>query len=483
MNEAALWKVHLQRAAPAVYWIALLLVFFLLRAKSLQTVLGDEAIPIKLSEAMSARGSLDPNWRFADLLPHLHYDQYNFYLYNIIAHGVITVAEWFDRWPVGTLRRANVLFQLLALAFAIDAMRRVGAGRFAMGVAGALITFAPGMVQDAGIARPESLVYLLSALFLWALTLPFAERWRMLLAGSAFGAGIAVKLTFASLAVVLPFIVPLRGRPVRDLAATAASFAVGAAIAIAAAAPYALIHFDVYLNGVAALAAQYTGVHPPHALPVYDAASQVAWTGGYFIQLYGFAVPAALVAPLLLQGVARRWALALVAAFLALFVYFASKTVFFERNFAHVLIPLLLAAALGIAALKHRSWRIAAALLTVLPMAYWSLQIVRAIWTPKRRAQFESAHALGAAQPVHFPQIHSGDVPAQCDTIALHDLNDPWTRSYREKLRQRGFHEIAHYHSGLGPLVTSTLHTYVASDVRYFRCPPASAAQPPQAAP
>ena len=136
-----------------------------------------------------------------------------------------------------------------------------------------------------------------------------------------------------------------------------------------------------------------------------------------------------------------------------------------------MLIPLLLAAALGIGALKHRSWRIAAALLTVLPMAYWS--IVRAIWTPKRLAQFESAHALGAAQRVHFPQIFAGDVPAQCDTIALHDFNDAWTRSYREKLRQRGFHEIAHYHIGLGPLVTSTLHTYVASDVRYFRCPPA----------
>jgi hypothetical protein len=230
-------------------------------------VLGDEAIPIKLSEAMSARGSLDPNWRFADLLPHLHYDQYNFYLYNIIAHGVITVAEWFDRWPVGTLRRANVLFQLLALAFAIDAMRRVGAGRFPWSRGGADHVCAGHGAGCRHRAAGELGVPALRR-FPWALTLPFAERWRMLLAGAAFGAGIAVKLTFASLAVVLPFIVPLRGRPVRDLAATAASFAVGAAIAIAAAAPYALIHFDVYLNGVAALAAQYTGVHPPHALPV-----------------------------------------------------------------------------------------------------------------------------------------------------------------------------------------------------------------------
>jgi hypothetical protein len=479
----ARWKLDLRTVAWAAYWVCLVIVFLALRAKQLEAILDDESIAVKISQAMRARRSLDPNWRFADLPHYFRYDQYNFYLYNVLAHAVITGGGWLHLAPLFALRWANVPFQLAALAFTADAARRIGAGRFTVALVGALIALAPGMVQDASLARPESFLYLLSALFLWVLTLPLAERWRMLLAGAVLGTGIAVKLTFGSLAIVLPFLVPIRGRGMRDLAATAVSFAAGAAIAIAALAPYALIHFDVYLNGIAALVAQYTGVHPPHALPVYDAVSQVAWIGGYFFQLYGFALPAALVAPFLLQGAARQWALALVTAFLALFIYFASKTVFFERNFAHVLIPLLLAAALGIAASTRKSWRIAATLLTVLPMAYWSLQIVRAIWTPKRRAQFESAHALGAAQPVHFPQIHSGDVPAQCDTIALHDLNDPWTRSYREKLRQRGFHEIAHYHSGLGPLVTSTLHTYFARDVRYFRCPPASAPQPPKAAP
>jgi len=472
--KAPEWRnIDRQDIVLAAYWACLVIVFFALRAKSLEAILDDEWIPIKISEAMRARRSLDPNWRFADVPHYFRYDQYNFYLYNVVAHVVITVGGWLHLAPLIALRWANLAFQLAALAFAADAVRRIGAGRFAAAVAGALITFAPGMVQDASTARPESFLYLLSALFLWMLTLPIAERWRMALTGAVLGAGVTIKLTFASLAIVLPFLVPIRGRPVRELAATAASLAAGVVIAIAVLAPYALIHFDVYLNGIAALAAQYTGVHPPHALPVYDAVSQVAWIGGYFVQLYGFVVPMALVTPFLLQGAARRWALALVAAFLVLFVYFASKTVFFERNFAHVLIPLLLAPALGIGALKHRSWRIAATLLTVLPMAYWSLQIVRAIWAPKRLAQFESAHALGAAQRVHFPQIYSGDVPAQCDTVALHDFNDPWTRSYLEKLRQRGFQEIAHYYSGFGSLVTSTLHTSVAFDVRYFRCPPA----------
>ena len=321
----------------AAYWVCLVIVFLALRAKQLEAILDDESIAVKISEAMRARRRLDPNWRFADLPHYFRYDQYNFYLYNVLAHAVITGGGWLHLAPLFALRWANVPFQLAALAFTADAARRIGAGRFTVALVGALIALAPGMVQDASLARPESLLYLLSALFLWVLTLQFTERWRMLLAGAVLGAGTAVKLTFASLAIVLPFLVPIRGRGVRDLAATAVSFAAGAAIAIAALAPYALIHFDVYLNGIAALAAQYTSVHPPHALPVYDAVSQVTWIGGYFTQLYGFAVPAALVAPLLLQGAARQWALALVTAFLALFVYFASKTVFFEqfRSRAH----------------------------------------------------------------------------------------------------------------------------------------------------
>ncbi len=460
----------------AAYWVCLVIVFLALRAKQLEAIIEDEWIPIKISEAMRARRSLDPNWRFADV-PHIfRYDQYNFYLYNVVAHAVITVGGWLHLASLIALRHANVLFQLVALALTADAARRIGAGRFAAAVAGALIAFAPGMVQDASLARPESFLYLLSALFLWMLTLPLAERWRMVLAGAVVGAGIAVKLTFASLAIVLPFLVPIRGRPVRALAATAASFAAGAAVAIAVLAPYVLIHFDVYLNGLAYLAAQYNGVHPPHSLPAYDVVVQTAWIGGYFVELYGFAVPAALVAPFLLQGAVQRWALALVAAFLVLFVYFASKTVFFERNFAHVLIPLLLAAALGIGALKHRSWRIAAALLTVLPMAYWSTQIVRAVRAPKRLEQFETANRLQVKHHVPFTGIFAGDIPARCDILSFHDFNDSWTRAYRDKLEQHGFEQFAHYHSGFGPLVTSTLHTYFAADVRYFRCP---APQPP----
>ena len=464
-------KIDLQLVAWVGYWICLVILFVLLRAKSSNLVFIDETIPIKISQAMTARGNLDPNWRSADLPEELRYDQYNFYLYNVVAHFVIKVAGWLGRSGLGELRHANLLFQLLALAFAVDALRRIGAGLLALAAAGALITFAPGMVQDAGMARPESLLYLFSALFVWTLTLPLAERRRLLLAGVVLGAGIAVKLTFVSLAVMLPFLAPVRGRPVTELAASAAIFALGAALGFAAGAPYTIIHFDVYRHGLAMLAAQYGSAHPPHSLPEYGVGSQVLWLGRYFIELYGLALIAALASPFMLKGLARNWALALVGAWVVLCVYFASKPVFFERNFAHGLVPLLLAAALGLGAFKRTSWQVTVAVLVALPMAYWSVQIASILRETKRLERFEAAHALAPAQLISFETIHAGELPARCERVIVLNANDPWSAAYLAKLEQNSFTPIALYRSPFGPLVTSTLHTYIDGDLHYFRCP------------
>jgi hypothetical protein len=464
-------RTGLPEVALAACWLSLVIAFIALRFTSGHPQLNiDEAIPIRISEAMSARHSLDPNWRLADLPEHFRYDQYNFYLYNIVAHAAITVGGWIGRLPLAALRNANLLFQIAAAVFALDALRRIGVGRVGLALAGALIAFAPGMVQDAGMARPESLLYLLSALFVWTLALPLAERRRMLLAGAVLGAGIAVKLTFASLAVMLPFLVPLRGRPLAESAASAAIFVLGTALGFAASAPYAIIHFDVYLNGLAMLAAQYGSAHPPHSLVAYGVAAQILWIGRYFLELYGLAPVIACSAPFLLKGPARSWALACVAAWLVLFAYFATKPVFFERNFSHALIPLLLAAALGVTALRHKAWRLVVAALVVTPMAYWSVQIANELRQPERLAQFEAAHGLKPAR-IFFDKVHAAELPAGCDTIAIQSFNDPWSAAYFAKLVQNDFRPIAVYRGPFGPLVTSTLHTALGSDVLYFRCP------------
>ena len=114
MTGPAWWNVDLRRVAAATYWVSLVIVFLALRAKQFEAILDDESIPVKISEAMRARQSLDPNWRFADLPHHFRYDQYNFYLYNVVAHGVITVGGWLHLAALFALRWANVPFQLAA---------------------------------------------------------------------------------------------------------------------------------------------------------------------------------------------------------------------------------------------------------------------------------------------------------------------------------------------------------------------------------
>jgi hypothetical protein len=199
---------------------------------------------------------------------------------------------------------------------------------------------------------------------------------------------------------------------------------------------------------------------------------QVFWIGGYFLQLYGPIVLAALAAPLLLQGRQRGLAIAVIVFALLVFVYFIGKPVFFERNFSHVLLPLLLIAALAVAALRPFAWRIAAAAVLVLSMGYWSVQIAAA--THDRDiavARFEAANGLNPSERLPFDASVDRTVPARCETISLIDHNDQWTADFLVQLEAQGFVPIARYRGRFSRLVTSTLHTYLDSDVHYLRCP------------
>jgi len=463
-------------AAWIAYLICLLALFVVLRANFSHPMLNiDEGIPILVSQAMTRRGVLDPDWAYIAKVPEFH--QYNFYLYNIVAHGVIKLADAMHASAYATLRLFNLVFQLLALTLWLDALRRIGIGRFAIALAGVLIAVAPGLVQDAGMARPESFLYLLSALFVWVLTLPLGRRRRMVLAGLVLGAGLAVKVTFASLVVMLPFVVPLRGRPPKDLIFEAVCFVLAAVAGFAISAPYAVAHFDYFLQGLASLDRQYRIGHPPHSLPSYSLGGQILWMLRYVVELYGFALVAACVAPFLLGGKARWWAAAFVAAWLLLFAYFASKPVFFERNLSHALIPLLVAAALAVSMLESNTWRAVAAAAMLLPMTYWSIQICLQIADMGSLARFEAEHGLNKvpnfwiSDRSNYDLRFLGQLPQQCETLAVADYNDAWAKIYIAKAAANGLEIVAHHRGRFRPLVTSTLHTYLDADVYYFRCP------------
>jgi hypothetical protein len=460
--------------ALVAYWSCVLALFVALRLNISDVELNiDELIPVKVSEGMSARGDLDPNWAFADLPWFFKVDQYNFYLYNVVAHGVLKVSAWLGGSALPALRLANVFFELLALVFSVDALRRIGVGHFALALAGAFLAVAPGMVQDAGMARAESLLYLAVALQIWVLTLPLSDRWCAFLSGLILGAGIAIKASYglAVILIAVPWLITYRERSARVFLGGAVALAIGAALGFAVAAPYAVIHPGIFVMGIVSLSQHYGGAHPPHSLPRYDAVRQTLWLGGYLVQLYGLVPLAAIAAPFMLKDRARNLAAGFAVLCVLLFVYFAGKAVFFERNFSYMLIPMLLAAALAASALRASIWRAAAAVVLALPMAYWSVQIASAVHDRDSLARFEAANALAPSQRMSFDDAYEKTVPARCDTIAVIDYNEPWTVQYVALLEAQGFAPIARYRSRFGALVTSTLHTYLDRDMRYFRCP------------
>jgi hypothetical protein len=243
-------------------------------------------------------------------------------------------------------------------------------------------------------------------------------------------------------------------------------------LGFAAAAPYAVIHPAVFMSGLAALSEGYTGGIPPHSMPQFNVAQQAVWIGAYFLQLYGPLFLAVLAAPFWLGGRPRALAAGAVVLWILVFVYFIGKPVFFERNFAHTLIPMLLAAALFVAALRQIYLRISAALVVMLWMGYWSVQIALAVHDRDSAvARFEVANGLNPSERLPFDASVDRRVPARCETISLIDHNDPWTANFLVQLQAQGFVPIARYRGRFSRLVTSTLHTYLDSDVHYLRCP------------
>jgi hypothetical protein len=257
---------------------------------------GDEDIPIKLSQAMSAAGRLDPNWAFADLPGPLRYPQYNFYTYNVASHGVLRAAQALSVHPLVALRLVNLVYQAIALVALLAMLRNIGASAAILWLAAGLLVITPAMVHDAHMARPESFLYMLFGLAAWAATWRVGVGARAAAVGFIVGVGAACKITFLATGLLFtPFLLSLS----RQTFTLAAIGALAATFGFAVSAPYVLIHPDVFLNGVKTLFEQYAAGHPPHSLVERSVLGSIAWTAEFLVKLYGPLVPAALILPLI----------------------------------------------------------------------------------------------------------------------------------------------------------------------------------------
>jgi len=341
---------------------------FVLRAAYYDAGYGhpDETITVEVVGQMRRSGDWDTNWAKAPALePALRYDQYNFssYLYStFFFYRAVKWAPGLEAWRsrdqgFWVYRFFSVLLATAAVAQAWWLARRLSDARTALAAA-SLVAVLPLLVQDAHYARPEAFVTLLTLVAV-TLSLPAgraSEVWRTL--GAAVVVGLLVACKFSLLALAWLPLAAVVADPARR---TAVRLAVGVGVTVAGiglgfalGAPGAVAHPAVFWHGVTFLTTHYAGLHPPHSH--VDGGPVAGMLGGYFLSTLGIGFLTALGVGIARWAWARRWTeLALIAGPVALFAaYFATRTVFFERNLSHVAPLACVLAAVGIAGAGER---------------------------------------------------------------------------------------------------------------------------------
>ena len=462
-------------------FILAVILLICLRVNPSEMINIDEIIPLKVAESMQARGSLDPNWALADLPEYFKYDQYNFYLYSIVSYFSIKVGNAFEVEPLSTLRYLNVFLQACAVMFVADTLRRLGSGIVAIVTAAIAFLVFPLVTQDATMARPESLIYLLAAVLGWLCAFQTRPLTIVALIGFVTALGIATKFNFFVFASPLFIFWLLRNREAVFekfwLIMAVATFA--GIVGIVLGMPYAIINFDSFTSGVKFLLDYYDGGHPPHSRAEWSWISQSLWISAYFIVSAGVLILITLVGGSISLEGRRLEAVFFFAPFLLFVLYFSTKTVFFERNFAQALPSLIVAFGLAVHALlqslKNRGLAIRAGLWLVIAvgifqMAHWTLAINNVSTSRgSLRAAYEQEYGLIGFDSHYLIQ---DDLSRDgCGKFAILEFNDPQTRHNLETLKNSGFTQMGAYKSVFALMPTSTLHTYLDANIIYMEKP------------
>lgn len=461
---------HESQIIKGALWLFALIVFFYLRWQpDPETILNiDEYIAPAVSDAMRRLGSLDPNWSNTDLPDFFRYDQYNFYVYMIAAHLAISTGNLFDFEPLQSARLLNIALQLATIPMLYLSIRTL-TGSVICGFAGIFLFITlPTAVMDSAIVRPESLLYFTSAALLLVSTATMGKTKTLVLWGVIFAFGAAIKITFVTLAPLLAGAYILRfGFELKRAAMDAALTVLAFAIALFVLAPFMFINADVTLNGLAYLQNQYDGLHPPHSLKFGNAIHYFLHNLHFFVLV----IPAIFV----LGGIGlfygtrteRIWIAALLSTFLILLLYFSTRTVFFERNYAHAIVPAIAAAAIGLFVLRRRvelpATLIVLACVLFVPVNM-SVAVVQGIHQgADDLAQFQQARGLSDHVRISEEHSLSNQYLPECGLFVFADFNDDFSEIYTASAVAAGYAIDAVYLSRFRVLPTSTLHTDIDS--------------------
>ena len=289
----------------------------------------------------------------------------------------------------------------------------------------------------------------------------------------AIGVGTATKITFLATALIFA---PAAFQSVRNRNWRPPAFlVVSAAFAFAAFAPYALLHYDVYLAGLQTLQDQYSssGGEDPHLSPDPGVLYQARWFGAFFGILYGPVLIFGVVAPVLFRRATKPVILGLWLSSLVPVAYFLTKHVFFERNLSLPVMGFLIIAAWRLGGVLRPAIAIVLCLLALAPMAYWSAEISSASADRDRLGPWRSQRGFSDAEEVWLPADRiPTELPVCSGAFGLIDYGDPYSVASRATLRRLGYAEIGHYKSRFAILPTSTLQTYLDYGVFFFACKP-----------
>jgi hypothetical protein len=465
----------------------------------------DESFPVAFVERYRATGDLDVNLAKVPLFGTQVADGYDKSAYHhaIIAwDGLVrNVAGWPKEGSADAIlirtRAFSALMASLALAaFAWLAWREAGFAAAAVAVAFAAVN--PILIQDAHFARPDSLLLLLTLLYLGLSGAAGAfTPVRAACLGLLLGALVACKNTMGLLLPV-PFIVLAARATLRRESAGALALYVGAtALAFLAAQPESWLNFSKFMTGLHTLSTQYS--HPFPAQGALDGGTTFGMAARYFYATLGPAT--ALLTTAGIFSWFRRGARVLLSVWilpaLAFGIFFGSRTNFFERSYGTFLPGVFLAAGAGVAyvASFRRSgpWFAAAiAALAMLPGARVTYVLVNSSLSGRAEEVHQVyAHRLRtAAAPV--PVINTWlCAPSQLEIcldiarnmrgpfiLAVGDFGDDWTaRSLRQLRAALPVTQFAVIRGPFADLPISSLQCYNGPTFRYLwigsRPPPA----------
>jgi len=467
------FRVSERRSVNLSFLLLAIFLFLLLRLPTTDTIFNiDEKIAPAVVRGMIERSDFNGNWRVAvDIPGFFQVNQFNFYSYHMFAwlfypdQPAQLLSRMFHSGEhsqfITNLRLANVALQALTLLLLVSFISKQKLAAPQRMAAIGLFVCMPAMVFDTHIARAECFLYAIFLLQLWTIQLRIDPFWRFAIFGVLLGIGSASKITFILCgAILISDIISMFRADARRALSQIAMLIVASVLGFCATAPYVLFDFESFLEGVNALFTQYGSAHPPHSF-LEPSLGKSIWRSLEFILI----TTGALLPLALFQALRRSVNAAGLAIFgLSLIAYFATKPVFFERNINVGLLALAIFVAVNFRS-KIEGCLIMASCAIIL---YWSVNSALIFaGSNKNEKHFEVA-TFGATVERAWPIDDLDAYLATCEGIV--GVNDYYDEYSRRMFDRAQADPIAHFSSVFSALPTSTLHTYLESDLYYLRC-------------